>query len=123
MDEQAGTVAQPPDALAALLRLCPEVSHDIGAHLHAPVSNYARHLWRPTNAPTSRLGTKARLILREALRDKLRVHMPSEGVQAALDEFDRTAVIQTGLHCQLLLDRITFDAFLLGWLGAVGLSA
>ena len=119
MDEQTGTVTPPPEVLAVLARLCPEVARDISAHLHAPVSDYARHLWRPTHVPTSRLGTKARLILREALRNWLHPHIPPESLQAALGEFDRTAVIQTGLHCQLLLDRITFDAFLLGWLGAV----
>jgi hypothetical protein len=33
--------------------------------------------------------------------------------------FDTHPVIQAGVHSQLLFDRITFNAFLLGWLGAV----
>ena len=119
-EQNAGTVTgPPPEVLAALWRLCPEVGRDITEHWHAPLSSYARHLWRPTSAPTSRLGATARSILRETLQDRLAAHMPPESLKAALGEFDRRSVIQTGLHCQLLLDRMTFDAFLLGWLGAV----
>lgn len=118
--QNAGTVTgPPPEVLAALWRLCPEVGRDVTEHWHAPLSSYARHLWRPTSVPTSRLGATARSILRETLQDRLAAHMSPESLQTALGEFDRRSVIQTGLHCQLLLDRITFDAFLLSWLGAV----
>ena len=118
--QNAGIVTgPPPEVLASLWRLCPEVGRDVTEHWHAPLSSYAQHLWRPTRVPTSRLGATARSILRETLQDRLAAHMPADSLQAALVEFDRRAVIQTGLHCQLLLDRITFDAFLLSWLGAV----
>lgn len=51
--------------------------------------------------------------------------MQPEEVGKALDEFEHRPVIQSGLHCLLLMDRITFDALMLAWLGAVesGLSA
>lgn len=112
-------IRTPLEALAVLLRLCPEVSGDIEAHLQAPVSSYARHLWRLTDAPASHLAKRARSILRDVLAERLGAQMPAAAALTALDEFDRRAVMQAGLHCQLLLDRAALDAFLLGWIAAV----
>ena len=114
----------PADVIAALQRLCPEVGRDISDHWRAPLVSYAAHLWRPTAAPTSRIGMAARSILRDTLLERLLEKLSPTEAAIALAEFDGRAVVQTGLHSQLLLDRITFDAFLLGWLGAVenGLS-
>lgn len=112
-------IAPPADVIAALRRLCPEVGRDIGDHWRAPLASYAAHLWRPTAAPTSRIGMAARAILRDTLYERLLAELSPTKAALALAEFDGRAVVQAGLHSQLLLDRITFDAFLLGWLGAV----
>ncbi len=119
------TPAPPADILAVLSRLCPEVVRDIEQHWNAPVSEYARHLWRPVARPASGPAIAARSILRDVLQQRLGAIMPPEAVGKALDEFEHRPVIQSGLHCLLLMDRITFDALLLAWLGAVenGLSA
>jgi hypothetical protein len=76
---------------------------------------------RPASGPA----IAARSILREVLHQRLGVIMQPEEIGKALDEFEHRPVIQSGLHCLLLMDRITFDALLLAWLGAVenGLSA
>lgn len=119
MDRAIEAARPPRHLLAALALLCPEVTQDIENHWDEPVTSYAGHLWRPTIAPLSRIGTEARAILREALCRHLGPTMAHQGMEAALGAFDHAAAIQTGLHCQLLLDRKTFDAFVLSWLGAV----
>ncbi|MGX5843198.1 hypothetical protein ACWGTI_20970 [Mesorhizobium sp. ArgA1] len=115
----------PAEILAVLSLLCPEVARDIEQNWNAPVSEYARHLWRLVARPASGPAIAARSILRDVLHQRLGVMMRPEEVGKALDEFERRPVIQSGLHCLLLMDRITFDALLLAWLGAVenGLSA
>lgn len=117
--------APPVDILAVLSLLCPEVVRDIEQNWNAPVSDYARHLWRPVARPGSAPSIAARSILRDVLQQRLGAIMQPEAIDKALDEFDHRPVIQSGLHCLLLMDRITFDALLLAWLGAVenGLSA
>ncbi|MDX8454332.1 hypothetical protein RFM98_16355 [Mesorhizobium sp. VK9D] len=118
--------ATPPvEILAVLSLLCPEVVRDIEQNWNASVSDYARHLWRPVARPASGPAIAARSILREALHERLDVIMRPEEIGKALEEFEHRPVIQSGLHCLLLMDRITFDAVLLAWLGAVenGLSA
>ncbi|MGB3386888.1 MAG: hypothetical protein WBA88_02790 [Pseudaminobacter sp.] len=118
--DQAIEAARPPQhLLAALSLLCPEVAQDIERHWNQPVTSYAGHLWRSTVAPASRMGKEARSILRETLGSHVGKAVPHQDIEVALREFDHTAAIQTGLHCQLLLDRTTFDAFVLSWLGAV----
>ncbi len=119
------TPAPPADSLAVLSRLCPEVVRDIEQHWNAPVSEYARHLWRPVARPASGPAIAARSILRDVLHRRLGAIMQPEAIGKALEEFEHRPVIQSGLHCLLLMDRITFDALLLAWLGAVesGLSA
>lgn len=115
----------PVEILAVLSLLCPEVVRDIEQNWNAPASDYARHLWRPVARPASGPSIAARSILRDALQQRLAAIMQPEEIGKALDEFEHRPVIQSGLHCLLLMDRITFDAFLLAWLGAVetGLSA
>ncbi|WP_244508031.1 hypothetical protein [Mesorhizobium sp. ORS 3428] len=105
--------------------LCPEVARDIKQNWNAPVSDYARHLWRPVARPASGPAIAARSILREVLHQRLDAIMQPQQIGRALEEFEHRPVIQSGLHCLLLMDRITFDALLLAWLGAVenGLSA
>lgn len=119
------TPAPPVEILAVLSLLCPEVVRDIEQNWNAPVSDYARHLWRPVARPASGPAIAARSILREVLHQRLGVTMEPEEIGKALDEFENRPVIQSGLHCLLLMDRITFDALLLAWLGAFenGLSA
>lgn len=119
MDRAIEAARPPRSLLAALAQLCPEVAQDIETHWDEPVTFYAGHLWRPTIAPASRIGNEARSILRETLCRHLSPTMAHQGLAAALRAFDQAGVIQTGLHCQLLLDRKTFDAFVLSWLGAV----
>ncbi|WP_246672944.1 hypothetical protein [Mesorhizobium sp. B2-3-11] len=58
-------------------------------------------------------------MLREVLHQRLGAIMQPEEIGKALDEFEYKPVIQSGLHCLLLMDRITFDALLFAWLGAV----
>ncbi|TGV46653.1 hypothetical protein EN784_54715, partial [bacterium M00.F.Ca.ET.141.01.1.1] len=84
-----------------------------------------RHLWRPVARPVSGPAIAARSILRDVLHQRLDAIMQPEEVAKVLEEFEHRPVIQSGLHCLLLMDRITFDALLLAWLGAVenGLSA
>ncbi|UCI07180.1 hypothetical protein [Mesorhizobium sp. B1-1-8] len=117
--------APPTEILALLSLLCPEVAHDIKQNWNAPVSGYARHLWRPVARPVSSPAIAARSILRDVLHQRLGLTMQSAEIGKVLEEFERRPVIQSGLHCLLLMDRITFDALLLAWLGAVenGLSA
>lgn len=117
--------APPVDILALLSLLCPEVVRDIEQNWNAPVSEYARHLWRPVARPASGPSIAARSILRDVLHRRLGAMMQPEQIGKALEEFEHRPVIQSGLHCLLLMDRITFDALLLAWLGAVenGLSA
>ena len=117
--------APPAEVLAVLSLLCPEVVRDIEQNWNAPVSDYARHLWRPVARPASGPAIAARSILRDVLHQRLAAIMQPEEVGKALDEFEHIPVIQSGLHCLLLMDRITFDALLLAWLGGVetGLSA
>lgn len=119
------TPAPPVEILAVLSLLCPEVVRDIEQNWNAPVSDYARHLWRPVARPASGSAIAARSILREVLHQRLGVTMEPEEIGKALDEFENRPVIQSGLHCLLLMDRITFDALLFAWLGAFenGLSA
>ncbi|MER9067427.1 hypothetical protein NKH84_12740 [Mesorhizobium sp. M0902] len=119
------TPTPPLEILAVLSLLCPEVVRDIEQNWNAPVSDYARHLWRPVARPASGPAIAARSILREILHQRLGMIMQPEKIGKALDEFEHRPVIQSGLHCLLLMDRITFDALLLAWLGAVenGLSA
>ncbi|TIU42986.1 MAG: hypothetical protein E5W31_04745, partial [Mesorhizobium sp.] len=119
------TPTPPVEILAVLSLLCPEVVRDIEQNWNAPVSDYARHLWRPVARPVSGPAIAARSILRDVLRQRLDVIMQPEEVAKVLEEFEHRPVIQSGLHCLLLMDRITFDALLLAWLGAVenGLSA
>ena len=105
--------------MAAMEQLCPEVAGDIKAQWQAPVTSYAGRLFRPVPPPVSRIGQNARTILRATLRQRLEASLPAGSVEPALDAFDRHAVVQAGMHSQLLLDSITFNAFLLGWLGAV----
>ncbi|MER9400953.1 hypothetical protein NKI46_22855 [Mesorhizobium sp. M0615] len=112
-------LAPPVDILAVLSLLCPEVVRDIEQNWNAPVSDYARHLWRPVARPASALSIAARSILRDVLQQRLGAIMQPEAIGKALDEFDHRPVVQSGLHCLLLMDRITFDALLLAWLGAV----
>lgn len=119
MDRAIEAAGPPRRLLAALSLLCPEVAQDIETHWDEPVAFYAGHLWRPTIAPASRIGTEARSILRAVLGTQLGTGMAPQDMETVLGEFDRTAAIQTGLHCQLLFDRKTFDAFLLSWLGAI----
>lgn len=110
----------PPAALmAAMEQLCPEVAADIRSQWRAPVTSYAGRLFRPVPPPTSRIGQDARAILRLTLRQRLEGRLPAGEVDAALEAFDTHAVVQAGVHSQLLLDPVTFNAFLLGWLGAV----
>jgi len=117
--------APPAEILAVLSLLCPEVVRDIEQYWNAPVSEYARHLWRPVARPVSAPAIAARSVLRDVLHQRLGVIMWPGEIGKALEEFEHRPVIQSGLHCQLLMDRITFDALLLAWLGAVenGLSA
>ena len=119
------TPRPPAEILAVLSLLCPEVVRDIEQHWNAPVSDYARHLWRPVARPVSGPAIAARSILRDVLHHRLGVIMQPEEIGKTLEEFEHRPVIQSGLHCLLLMDRITFDAVLLAWLGAVenGLSA
>ncbi|TPJ13880.1 hypothetical protein FJ950_23735 [Mesorhizobium sp. B2-3-14] len=119
------TPAPPAEILAVLSLLCPEVVRDIEQNWNAPVSDYARHLWRPVARPVSSPAIAARSILREVLHQRLGVIMQPQQIGKALDEFEYRPVIQSGLHCLLLMDRTTFDALLFAWLGAVenGLSA
>ncbi|MBZ9850365.1 hypothetical protein LB565_20495 [Mesorhizobium sp. CA14] len=119
------TPMPPAEILAVLSLLCPEVARDIEQNWHSPVSDYARHLWRPVARPVSGPAIAARSILRDVLRQRLGAIMQPEEIGKVLEEFEHRPVIQSGLHCLLLMDRITFDAFLLAWLGAVenGLSA
>ncbi|RUM98936.1 hypothetical protein EET67_04635 [Pseudaminobacter arsenicus] len=118
MDRAIEAARPPRRLLAALSLLCPEVAQDIERHWDEPVTSYAGHLWRATSAPASRLANEARAILRQMLGKHLSTIMIPQDAAAGLREFDRAAAIQTGLHCQLLLDRTTFDAFVLSWLGA-----
>ncbi|MGX5831126.1 hypothetical protein [Mesorhizobium sp. 43Arga] len=119
------TPAPPTEILAVLSLLCPEVVRDIEQNWNAPVSDYASHLWRPVARPASGPAIAARSILREVLHHRLDAVMRPEEIGKVLEEFEHRPVIQSGLHCLLLMDRITFDAMLLAWLGAVenGLSA
>jgi len=119
------TPAPPAEILAVLSLLCPEVVRDIEQNWNAPVSEYARHLWRPVARPASTPAIAARSILRDVLQQRLGAVMQPEEAAKAIDDFEHRPVIQSGLHCLLLMDRITFDALLLAWLGAVenGLSA
>ncbi|RUU75012.1 hypothetical protein EOD03_25665, partial [Mesorhizobium sp. M7A.T.Ca.TU.009.01.1.2] len=119
------TLKAPVDILAVLSLLCPEVVRDIEQNWNAPVSEYARHLWRPVARPASGPAIAARSILLDILHQRLSLIMQPEEVVKALEEFDHRPVIQSGLHCLLLMDRITFDALLFAWLAAVenGLSA
>ncbi|TIS15974.1 MAG: hypothetical protein E5X07_36030, partial [Mesorhizobium sp.] len=126
MTAVADPIPTPPvEILAVLSLLCPEVVRDIEQNWNAPVSDYARHLWRPVARPASDPAIAARSILRDVLHQRLGAIMQPEEVGKALDEFEHRPVIQSGLHCLLLMDRITFDALMLAWLGAVesGLSA
>jgi hypothetical protein len=61
----------PVEILAALSLLCPEVVRDIEQNWNAPVSDYARHLWRPVARPASGPAIAARSILREVLHHRL----------------------------------------------------
>lgn len=124
-DALAASTTPPAEILALLSLLCPEVVRDIEQNWDAPVSEYARHLWRPVARPASGPAIAARSILREVLHDRLGTLMQPEEARKAIEEFEQRPVIQSGLHCLLLMDRITFDALLLAWLGAVenGLSA
>ncbi|RWI96455.1 MAG: hypothetical protein E5X33_00205 [Mesorhizobium sp.] len=126
MTAVADPIPTPPvEILAVLSLLCPEVVRDIEQNWNAPVSDYARHLWRPMARPASDPAIAARSILRDVLHRRLGAIMQPEEVGKALEAFEHRPVIQSGLHCLLLMDRITFDALLLAWLGAVesGLSA
>ncbi|TPJ40536.1 hypothetical protein FJ434_17465 [Mesorhizobium sp. B2-5-13] len=113
------TPAPPAEILAVLSLLCPEVVCDIEQNWNASVSDYARHLWRPVAKPVSGPAIAARSMLREVLHQRLGAIMQPEEIGKALDEFEYKPVIQSGLHCLLLMDRITFDALLFAWLGAV----
>ncbi|TIV80674.1 MAG: hypothetical protein E5V93_08375, partial [Mesorhizobium sp.] len=113
------TPTPPVEILAVLSLLSPEVVRDIEQNWNAPVSDYARHLWRPVARPVSGPAIAARSILREVLRQRLGAIMQPDEIGRTLDEFENRPVIQSGLHCLLLMDRITFDAILLAWLGAV----
>jgi hypothetical protein len=109
-----------PDQLIATMRtICPEVAQDIVSHLDRSVSDYAGHLFRPVPEPRSSIATHARSILRQTLADRLRATLPAADHESVLAAFDRHPIVQAGVHSQLLFDRITFSAFLLGWLGAV----
>ncbi len=124
-DALAASTTPPAEILAVLSLLCPEVVRDIEQNWNKPVSEYARHLWRPVAQPASTPAIAARSILCEVLQDRLGALMHPEKARKAIEEFERRPVIQSGLHCLLLMDRITFDALLLAWLGASesGLSA
>ncbi|TPL97230.1 hypothetical protein FJ960_24960 [Mesorhizobium sp. B2-3-11] len=113
------TPAPPAEILAVLSLLCPEVVRDIEQNWNVSVSDYARHLWRPVAKPVSGPAIAARSMLREVLHQRLGAIMQPEEIGKALDEFEYKPVIQSGLHCLLLMDRITFDALLFAWLGAV----
>ncbi|TIX07980.1 MAG: hypothetical protein E5V41_33820, partial [Mesorhizobium sp.] len=63
------------EILAVLSLLCPEVVRDIEQNWNAPVSDYARHLWRPVARPVSGPAIAARSILRDVLRQRLDVIM------------------------------------------------
>jgi len=109
----------PEQLLATLRTVCPEVALDIASHWDKPVTDYAGHLIRPVPAPRSEIAIRSRAILRQALGDRVKAILPVADHDNVLAAFDRHPVIQAGVHSQLLFDRITFNAFLLGWLGAV----
>jgi len=125
MTDLAASTTPPAEILAVLSLLCPEVVSDIERNWDKPVSEYARHLWRPVAKPASGPAIAARSTLRKVLHDRMSPLMQPEEIGRALQEFEQRPVIQSGLHCLLLMDRITFDALLLAWLGAVesGMSA
>lgn len=108
----------PQGLLAAMRTVCPEVARDIQAHWSRPLTDYARHLFRPIMQPRSAIGQRARSILRQTLAARLS-DLQADGQQdGVLDAFDRHSIVQAGVHSQLLFDRISFNAFLLSWLGA-----
>lgn len=114
-----GAPEPPAELMAAMARLCPEVERDLTAFWDKPVSAYAAHLFRSVQPPRSPIAVAARGILRSRLQIRAGSILPSEKVAAVMTAFDSTAVVQAGVHSQLLLDPISFNAFLLGWLGAV----
>ena len=115
----AADYRQPPEQLlAAMQAICPEVAQDITSHWDAPVTDYAGHLFRPLMSPRSKIGSQARSILRQTLSDRVKVSSPDADHDTLMAGFDQHPVVQAGVHSQLLFDRITFSAFLLGWLGA-----
>lgn len=107
----------PDDLMRALEFACPGVAADLSARWSEPVTAYARHLFRPVEQPVSDIAVQALSTLRGVLEQRLAA-TPIDQRQSVLQAFDRHAVIQAGLHSQLLLDPISFNAFLLGWLGA-----
>lgn len=110
----------PHDLMVALEKVCPGVAADIRACWGAPVTDYARRLLRLVAPPRADIAVRARAILRRTLAQRLAASLPSSAIEGALTAFDDHAVVQAGVHSQLLLDPISFNAFLLGWLGAVG---
>jgi len=113
------TDRQMPEQLLATMRaICPEVALDITSHWRKPVTDYAGHLLRPVPPPRSGIAVRSRSILRQTLGDRVRATLPAADHDNVLAAFDRHPVVQAGVHSQLLFDRITFNAFLLGWLGA-----
>jgi len=99
--------------------LCPEVSRAISECWNAPVTHYAARIFCAVPQPVSAIGKTARQYLRDTFKQQLKLIVQPQDVEAALAGFDARPVIQAGVHSQLLLDPITFNAFLLGWLGAV----
>jgi len=109
----------PNQLLATMRTICPEVAADITSHWEASVTAYAGHLFRPLPPPRSAIATQARSILRQTLAGRLKSALPGIDHAQVMAAFDARPVVQAGVHSQLLFDKITFNAFLLGWLGAV----
>ncbi|WP_437333997.1 hypothetical protein [Sorangium sp. So ce394] len=104
-------------ALLALRRAVPEVGQPLSALYDAPLVDYARHVHRPARPPRSRLGLEARALFADALRPELRAQLPPEDVPAALAELERSGVIQTGPHGQLMLDHDAFYTVIFSRIG------
>jgi hypothetical protein len=104
--------------LDALAKVCPQIEREVRDSLDDTLASYARIAW--ASPLPERLSEEARAAWNDLIQELHATTQPlgPDRQRAVVRQFESAPVIQSGAHCQLLLDRYSFFSNLLFYMGA-----
>ena len=98
-------------------KFCPDVADSLIEFSNSSINDYANYIWSKVLLSDSKISQNSRSHLYNVLFNEVEEQLDFSHANEALAEFIKIPVLQTGPHCQLLVERSRFYSAIFSLIG------